>query len=197
MSQDHVVKFAAALDGVLRSPLIAQQYAELVRELVALRERGGRLFVLGVGGGAANAAHAVNDLRKLCGIEAYAPTDGIAELTARANDEGWHTIFVEWLRTSRLSRRDAIMVFSVGGGQAKVSACLYEAVQFAKWLDAKVLGIVGRADGATAKMGDAVIVVGPVLDDDSMITPITETVQIALLHALVSDPKLQCRRTKW
>lgn len=172
------------------------QHEALVTELIALRARRGRLFVLGVGGGAANAAHAVNDFRKLCGIEAYAPTDGIAELTARTNDEGWPTVFTEWLRVSRISFRDAIMVFSVGGGHPTVSACIYEAIQLAYAVRAPVLGVVGRSDGAAAHQGNAVIVVGE-LSKSAWLTPITETAQIAVLHALVSDPRLRRSPTKW
>lgn len=172
----------------------ADQHDLLVRELVALRERRGRLFCLGVGGGAANAAHAVNDFRKLCAIEAYAPSDGIAELTARANDEGWHTIFKAWLRVSKLSSKDALFVFSVGGGQGNVSACIYEAVQLAAQVGARVLGVVGLSTGVTALVGDAVVVT-EVLGD--LLTPVTEAAQAAVLHALVSDPRLKVGRTKW
>lgn len=189
MNEEFKQKLSAVLEAVLGPKVDA-----MVEELVALRARGGRLFCLGVGGGAANAAHAVNDLRKLCGIEAYAPTDGIAELTARANDEGLDTVFKAWLRTSRLSGRDALLVFSVGGGQPRASMCIYEAVQLAKQVGARVLGVVGRADGATAKMGDAVVVTGV---EGPLLTPVTETVQVAVVHALVSDPRLQMQETKW
>lgn len=182
------------LSALLSRETIAHAVSLQVEELAALRARGGRLFVLGVGGGAANAAHAVNDFRKLCDIEAYAPTDGGAELTARANDEGMDTIFTAYLRGSRLCRRDAILVFSVGGGQEQVSRCIYLAVSYARGEGARVLGVVGKPDGATAMWGDGVIVTdiqGPLL------TPVTETVQVAVLHALVSDPRLQVRATKW
>mgnify|MGYP001562305945 CR=1 FL=1 len=193
----HAWTFHYVLCEVLRGPC-SKGHDSLVRELAALRERGGRLFLIGVGGGAANAAHAACDFRKLCAIESYAPTDGIAEVTARTNDEGWRTIFVEWLRTSRLGRRDAIFVFSVGGGHAEVSACIYEAVQLARQVEARVLGVVGRDDGATAKMGDAVIVVDAVRGAlGAFLTPVTEAAQVAVLHALVSDPHLMCGKPKW
>ncbi len=186
-------EFKQQLCAVLEAVLDARVDA-MVTELVALRVRQGRLFVLGVGGGAANAAHAVNDFRKLCGIEAYAPTDGIAELTARTNDEGWGTVFKAWLRTSKLSGKDALMVFSVGGGHPAVSACIYEAVHLARQVDAPVLGVVGRSDGAVAQLGTAVIVTGL---EGAMLTPVTETVQVAVLHALVSDSRLKLGPTKW
>lgn len=183
-----------ALREAVCRPATFQSYVRLVDELVALRERRGRLFCVGVGGGAANAAHAVNDFRKLCGIEAYAPTDSASEITARANDEGWHTIFREWLKVSRLGPADAVMVFSVGGGRGHVSQCILEAVMLAREVGAKVLGVVGRADGATAVYGDAVVVAGV---DGPLLTPVAETAQVAILHALVSDPRLQQRSTKW
>lgn len=189
----HPDKFYDVLADVLRERAVGA-HTLMVDELVALRARKGRLFCLGVGGGAANAAHAVNDFRKLCGIEAYAPTDGIAELTARTNDEGWNTVFTAWLRTSKLSGKDALMVFSVGGGHPTVSACIYEAVQLARQVEAPVLGVVGRAAGAVAQMGTAVVVTGL---EGELLTPVTETVQVAVLHALVSDPHLKVNETKW
>ena len=190
----HYLTFRHALEEVLLKPSTLAQVELMLLELVALRRRHGRLFCLGVGGGAANAAHAVNDFRKLCGIEVYAPTDGISELTARANDEGWRTVFVEWLRISRLNAEDAIMVFSVGGGTENVSACIHEAVVHAESVNAVVLGVVGKPDGTTARRGDAVVVTGL---EGPLLTPITETAQIAILHALVSDPRLQMVSTKW
>lgn len=189
----HPSAFYSALAAVLHQRAIPL-HEKMVVELHALRERGGRLFVLGVGGGAANAAHAVNDFRKLCGVRAYAPTDGTSELTARANDEGWATIFKAWLRTEKISGGDALLVFSVGGGTAEVSACIYEAVQLAKQVGAQVLGVVGRADGITARFGDAVVVTGL---EGELLTPVTEAAQIAVLHALVSDDRLQTSGTKW
>ncbi len=171
--------------------------AELVDKLAILRGRGGRLFVLGVGGSAANASHAVNDFRKLCEIEAYAPTDNVSELTARTNDEGWSTIFAAWLRTSRADSNDAIMVLSVGGGdlERNVSPNLVAAVDEAKSRGLMVLGIVGRNGGYTAKAADAAIFV-PVVDPD-FVTPHTEAFQAVIWHCLVSHPKLKINQTKW
>jgi D-sedoheptulose 7-phosphate isomerase len=190
---DHAETFYGALSRALTDCALPAHEA-MVRELAALRERGGRLFCLGVGGGAANAAHAVNDFRKLCGIEAYAPTDGVAELTARANDEGWQTIFYEWLHVSRLCGFDALMVFSVGGGTPEISQCIHEAVEYAWARGAPVLGIVGSREGTTARLGRAVAVVEA---EGALRTPVTEAAQIAVLHALVSDPRLQINKTKW
>lgn len=168
-------------------------YESMRHELVSLRSRSGRLLIIGVGGGAANAAHAVCDFRKLCGIEAYAPTDSTAELTARANDEGLDTIFTEWLRTSRFSHQDALMVFSVGGGHAGVSQCISHAVEYAHAVGAPILGVVGRDDGTTARLGTSVITVG----GGEFITPLAETMQVAVLHALVTDPSLRINECKW
>lgn len=169
----------------------------LCDELVALREREGRLFFLGVGGSAANCGHAVNDFRKLCGIEAYAPTDNVSELTARTNDEGWHTVFTEWLKTSRADDKDAIFVFSVGGGnlEKNVSPNLVAAIQEAKQRRMKVFGIVGRDGGYTKEQGDSVVLVPTV--DPSRVTPHAEAFQAVIWHCLVSHPKLQLNATKW
>jgi D-sedoheptulose 7-phosphate isomerase len=169
----------------------------LVAELAALKQRGGRLFILGVGGSAGNASHAVNDFRKLVGIEAYAPTDNVSELTARINDEGWETTFVEWLRVSRLKPDDALLVLSVGGGdlERNVSPNLVRAVQYAKEIGARVLGIVGRNGGYTAKAGDAVVII-PVVNDDH-ITPHSEAFQAVVWHLVVTHPALKARATKW
>jgi D-sedoheptulose 7-phosphate isomerase len=187
------------LDEVSRiaKDLSAGAIESLCEELVALRERGGRLFILGVGGSAANSGHAVNDFRKLCGIEAYAPTDNVSELTARTNDEGWPTVFAEWLKVSRLGDRDAIFVLSVGGGdlERNVSPNLVKAVQEAKARGAKILGIVGRDGGYTKQAGDAVVVIPTVAD--SRVTPHAEAFQTVVWHCLVSHPKLQMNPTKW
>jgi D-sedoheptulose 7-phosphate isomerase len=168
-----------------------------IDELAAVRERGGRLFVLGVGGSAANASHAVNDFRKLAGIEAYAPTDNVAEITARTNDEGWTSVFAEWLRASRVGAKDAVLVFSVGGGSVdkNVSANLVGAVDLAKKLGARVIGIVGRAGGHTAKVADACVIV-PTVNPEN-VTPHTEAFQAVLWHLFVSHPKLKVGRTTW
>jgi D-sedoheptulose 7-phosphate isomerase len=165
--------------------------------LAATRQRGGRLFFLGVGGSAANASHAVNDFRKIAGIEAYAPTDNVSELTARTNDEGWETVFTAWLKTSRLGRNDAIMVFSVGGGSVEknTSVNLVRAVQYAKQVGASVCGIVGRDGGFTATVADAVVLV-PTVNADH-ITPHAEAFQAVVWHLLVSHPSLKAQQTHW
>jgi D-sedoheptulose 7-phosphate isomerase len=169
----------------------------LVAELAALRAREGRLFILGVGGSAGNASHAVNDFRKLVGIEAYAPTDNVSELTARTNDEGWETTFAAWLKVSKLRAADAILVFSVGGGslERNVSPNLVRAVQHAKEVGAKVLGIVGRDGGYTARMADAAVIVPTV--NDAHITPHAEAFQGVVWHCIVSHPSLKANATKW
>ncbi|MGQ0663491.1 MAG: SIS domain-containing protein [Pseudomonadota bacterium] len=169
----------------------------LAGELLALRERGGRLFVIGVGGGAANCGHAVNDFRKLCGIEAYAPTDNVAELTARTNDEGWETVFAAWLRTSRAGPKDGLFVFSVGGGDTRnnVSINIVRALDEAKARGLKVFGVVGRDGGHTRAVGDEVIVVPTV--DPKAVTPHTEAFQAVVWHCLVSHPKLMIQESKW
>lgn len=169
----------------------------LVQDLKALRERGGRLFILGVGGSAGNAGHAVNDFRKLCGIETYAPTDNVSELTARTNDEGWETVFKEWLIISKLSENDAVLVLSVGGGnkEKNVSANIVHALEEAKSRKAKIYGIVGKDGGYTATVGDAVVIVPPL--DPNLITPLSEAYQGVVWHCLVSHPDLQVKKTKW
>jgi len=169
----------------------------LALALADLRGRSGRLFLLGVGGSAGNCSHATNDFRKLCGIEAYAPTDNVSELTARTNDEGWETIFIAWLKISRLKADDALLIFSVGGGDAerKVSVNLMRAIDEAKAKKAKVFGIVGRDSGYTAKTGDLVVVIPQV--DPGLITPHSEAFQAVVWHCLVSHPALQVMKTKW
>lgn len=177
---------------------IDKDAVERVAVLIAdTRKRQGRLFILGVGGGAANASHAVNDFRKLVGIEAYAPTDNVSELTARTNDEGWSSVFVEWLKTSHLSEKDLILVFSVGGGNVEknVSPNLVSALQHAKQVGAKVCGIVGRDGGYTAQTADACVLIPTV--DPARITPHTEAFQAVIWHLLVSHPLLKHAQTKW
>lgn len=165
--------------------------------LAELRERGGRLFLIGVGGSAANCSHAVNDFRKLAGIEAYTPVDNVAELTARTNDEGWPTVFEAWLITSRANEKDAVMVFSVGGGDAErnVSANIVRALNEAKRRRLKIFGIVGRDGGYTKKVGDEVIVIPTV--DSKKITPHTEAFQAVVWHCIVSHPALMKQANKW
>lgn len=165
--------------------------------LADVRERGGRLFILGVGGSAGHASHAVNDFRKLCGFEAYAPTDNVSELTARTNDEGWDTTFEAWLQGSKLRSDDAILIFSVGGGSAErnVSANIVNAIDLAKRRGASIFGIVGRDGGHTAAMADACVVIPPTYPD--RITPHTEGLCAVVWHLLVSHPVLQTNATKW
>jgi len=169
----------------------------IVVRLAELRDAGGRLFMIGVGGSAANASHAVNDFRKLCGIETYTPADNVSELTARTNDEGWETTFEAWLRTSQLCERDAVFVLSVGGGDAErgVSVNLIRAIDLAKTRGASVLGIVGRDGGHTARVGDAVAIVPTV--DAALVTPISEAFQSVILHGIVSHPLLAQGEAKW
>ena len=166
-------------------------------ELAAVRGRGGRLFILGVGGSAANASHAVNDFRKICRFEAYAPTDNVSELTARTNDEGWSTVLAEWLKGSRLNGKDALLILSVGGGnlEKNVSPNLVSAIQLAKQVGASVLGIVGRDGGYTAKEATACVIIPTV--NPEHITPHSEAFQAVVWHLLVSHPKLKVNRTKW
>jgi len=169
----------------------------MVDLLADVRNRGGRLFFLGVGGSAANASHAVNDFRKITGIESYAPTDNVSELTARTNDEGWASVFVEWLKGSRLQSKDALMVFSVGGGnlEKNVSPNLVSALQYAKEVGASILGIVGRDGGYTAKVADVCCIVPTV--NPQNVTPHSEAFQAVIWHLLVSHPKLKVQQTKW
>ena len=170
---------------------------QMARAIAAVRETGGRLFVLGLGGSAANASHVVNDFRKIAGIETYAPTDNVSELTARTNDEGWDGIFVSWLRTSRLRPGDAVLVLSVGGGDAErgVSANLIAAVDFAKSAGATVLGIVGRDGGYTARHADVSVTVPTV--NPAHITPHAEAFQAVIWHLLVSHPEVKRAPAKW
>lgn len=184
-----VTEVAAALD--------ASAIERLAQALAAVRARGGRLFLLGVGGSAANCSHAVNDFRKLAGIEAYTPCDNVSELTARANDEGWDTIFAEWLKGSRASDKDAVLVFSVGGGDAarNVSPNIVRALDEAKSRRLTILGIVGRDGGYTRQVADEVIVVPTV--DAELVTPLAEAFQAVVWHCLVSHPVLAVQRAKW
>src|SRR5271154_4254663 len=183
--------------GSICSTIDTAKIELLVDELAALRERKGRLFNIGVGGSAGNCSHAVNDFRKLCGIEAYAPTDNVSELTARTNDEGWATVFSEWLKVSHANAKDAILVFSVGGGnlEKNVSPNIVAAIAEAKTRGLRVLGVVGRDGGYTKKAGDCVVVIPTV--EDSRVTPHAEAFQAVVWHCLVSHPKLQQNATKW
>lgn len=182
--------------GICRD-LDAAQIGRMAAGLAACRDRGGRLFVLGVGGSAGNAGHAVNDFRKLCDFEAYAPTDNVSELTARANDEGWETVFAGWLAGSRVNDKDAVLIFSVGGGNAaaNVSMNIVQALDLAKSRGASIFGIVGRDGGHTAEVGDVVVVVPTPAPD--LVTPLAEAFQGVVWHALVSHPALKKNATKW
>ena len=166
-------------------------------ELAAIRARGGRLFILGVGGSAGNAGHAVNDFRKICGFEAYAPTDNVSELTARTNDEGWATVFSEWLKGSRINAKDGLLIFSVGGGnlEKNVSPNLVTAIQVAKAVGASVVGVVGRDGGYTAQQATACVIVPTV--NPTHVTPHSEAFQGIVWHLFVSHPKLKVAQTKW
>jgi D-sedoheptulose 7-phosphate isomerase len=169
----------------------------LAAGLAQVRAGGGRLFLLGVGGSAGHAGHAVNDFRKLCGFEAYAPTDNVSELTARINDEGFETAFSEWLKISRLAASDALLVFSVGGGDASknISACLVRAVELARQVGARVYGVVGRDGGATARLADACVLIPPLHRE--RVTPHTEGLCAVVWHLLVSHPALQRQSARW
>jgi D-sedoheptulose 7-phosphate isomerase len=188
--------FLAEIQEIARQ-LDAAAIEKMVGLLTQVRQRSGRLFVLGVGGSAANASHAVNDFRKLAGIETYAPTDNVSELTARVNDEGWPTVFVAWLRVSHLQARDAVLVFSVGGGSVErnVSPNIVAALDYAKSVGASILGIVGRDGGYTARVADVCVLIPTVHPD--RITPHAEAFQAVVWHLLVSHPQLQQGATKW
>jgi len=187
------LKEAAEIVGSLDTAVIDHAVALLADT----RRRNGRLFILGVGGSAANASHAVNDFRKIAGIEAYAPTDNVSELTARTNDEGWAGVFEGWLRVSQLRADDTILVFSVGGGnvEKQVSPNLVAALQFAKQAGSKIIGIVGRDGGFTAKVADACVIIPTV--NPAHVTPHTEAFQAVVWHLMVSHPDLKAAETKW
>jgi D-sedoheptulose 7-phosphate isomerase len=190
---DDYLKEAAEILGKLDRKAIDR----MVRVLLEIRTQGGRLFFIGVGGSAGNASHAVNDFRKLAGFEAYTPVDNISELTARTNDEGWKTVFVEWLKGSRIGDVDGVFVLSVGGGNAEknISANLVHAVEYAKSVNAKVLGIVGRDGGFTARMADACLIIPTV--NPNTVTPHTESLQAIVWHLLASDPRIKKVENKW
>ena len=190
--EQYLQEASQALDQLDRTAIL-----KVVQLLAETKQRGGRLFILGVGGGAAHASHAVNDFRKLVGLEAYAPTDNVSELTARTNDEGWATVFVEWLKTSRINENDAVFVISVGGGneQKNVSPNLVSALQHARQVGAKICGVVGRDGGYTATVADACVIVPTV--NASNVTPHTESFQALVWHLMVSHPLLKTKIAKW
>lgn len=191
-ARKHLDEARRVIDGI-----DADAVEAVVDVLHDVREGGGRLFFLGVGGSAANCSHAVNDFRKIAGFEAYAPTDNVSELTARTNDEGWASVFVEWLRGSRLRREDALFVFSVGGGnlEKNISPNLVHALELARQVGARIVGVVGRDGGHTRRVADACVLV-PTVNDDN-ITPHAEAFQAVIWHLLVSHPRLKKMQTKW
>jgi D-sedoheptulose 7-phosphate isomerase len=189
-------KHLSEADEILRK-IDADSIEKMTDLLAGIKAGGGRVFFLGVGGGAGNCSHAVNDFRKIVGIESYAPTDNVSELTARTNDEGWATVFVEWLKTSKLSAKDAVFVLSVGGGnlEKNISPNLVLALQHAKQVGAKITGVVGRDGGYTAQVADVCVIV-PTVNPET-ITPHSEAFQAVIWHLLVSHPKLKAHPTKW
>jgi D-sedoheptulose 7-phosphate isomerase len=193
---DFIARYLAEV-GQVAAAVDQAAMARMVDVLATVRDGGGRLFVLGVGGSAGNASHAVNDFRKICGFEAYAPTDNVSELTARINDDGWDTAFAAWLRGSRLSARDAVLVFSVGGGDADrgVSTNLVRALEHAQSVGAHVVGIVGRDGGFTVKVAEACVIVPTVSPD--LVTAHAEAFQAVIWHGLVSHPRLKVAPMKW
>ena len=189
-TQQYLAAAAQVIEQLDRNAIDA-----MVRLVVETRQCGGRLFILGVGGSAGNASHAVNDFRKIAGIESYAPTDNVSELTARINDEGWDTAFANWLEGSRLSEKDLILVLSVGGGNRPLntSVNLVVALEYAKEVGAKICGIVGRDGGFTAQVANACAIVPTV----ALVTPLTESFQAVIWHLIVSHPEVQVERTRW
>jgi len=173
------------------------EITKMIQIISNLRSCEGRMFILGVGGGAGHASHAVNDFRKICGIEAYTPTDNVSELTARINDEGWETAYVNWLKTSKLNKNDMLLIFSVGGGnlKKKISVNILKSLEFAKKVDAQICGIVGRDGGYTAQVADACVIIPSI--NQNTITPHTEAFQAVIWHLLVSHPDLQKYEMKW
>jgi D-sedoheptulose 7-phosphate isomerase len=192
---DHSVKYVAAAAEILDA-IDPAQIEEMARSLAGIRSRGGRLFVLGVGGGAGHASHAVNDFRKLCSVEAYAPTDNVSELTARTNDDGWESSFTGWLEVSRLGEHDGLLVFSVGGGSRErgVSVNLVNAIEYARGAGASIFGVVGAPGGTLAELADLAIVIEP---PAALRTPLVESFQAVIWHAVVSHPDLAVKQGHW
>jgi D-sedoheptulose 7-phosphate isomerase len=195
MSSAHVSHYFEAAASIAGS-IEGQQVDTIARELAALRDRRGRLFILGVGGGAGHASHAVNDFRKLCLIESYAPSDNVSELTARTNDEGWETVYTEWLAVSRFSADDALLVFSVGGGSREfnTSTNLVTAIERGRELGARIFGVVGAPGGTLAELADVAVIVDT---PPELKTPLVESFQAVVWHALVSHPELAAREGHW
>jgi D-sedoheptulose 7-phosphate isomerase len=196
MYQDYINSYFSEMKEIIEK-IDKEAIHKIIEILKEVRSNKGRLFILGVGGGAGHASHAVNDFRKLAGIEAYTPVDNVSELTARVNDEGWESVFVRWLEISSLSAKDAVMVFSVGGGhqEKNISMNIVDALNFSKKAGAKIIGIVGRDGGYTKKMADACILV-PVVNPET-ITPHTESFQAVIWHLIVSHPKFKTNKGKW
>jgi len=196
MYQDYINSYFSEMKEIIEK-IDRESIHKMIEILEEVRSNKGRLFILGVGGGAGHASHAVNDFRKLAGIEAYTPVDNVSELTARVNDEGWESVFVRWLEISSLSAKDAVMVFSVGGGhqEKNISMNIVDALNFSKKAGAKIIGIVGRDGGYTKKMADACILV-PVVNPET-ITPHTESFQAVIWHLIVSHPKFKTNKGKW
>ena len=196
MYQDYINSYFSEMKEIIEK-IDRESIHKMIEILEEVRSNKGRLFILGVGGGAGHASHAVNDFRKLAGIEAYTPVDNVSELTARVNDEGWESVFVRWLEISSLSAKDAVMVFSVGGGhqEKNISMNIVDALNFSKKAGAKIIGIVGRDGGYTKKMADACVLV-PVVNPET-ITPHTESFQAVIWHLIVSHPKFKTNKGKW
>ena len=195
MSSEHSERYFRVASDLTRV-VDPDQVDAIVGGLREVRERGGRLFLLGVGGGAGNASHAVNDFRKLCAVESYAPSDNVSELTARVNDDGWETAYSEWLKTSRLSANDAVLVFSVGGGSREhnVSVNLVNAMELARSVGAAIYGVAGSPGGTLAELADVAVLVAPPAD---LRTPLVESLQAVVWHAIVSHPELAVREGHW
>ena len=193
---DYIDKYLNEISEV-SSKLDKKEIEKMISLLINLRNKEGRIFFIGVGGGAGNATHAVNDFRKICGIESYSPVDNVSELSARINDDGWETSFVNWLKGSHLSSDDMLFVFSVGGGniEKNISANIVRSLEYAKSINTTICGVVGRDGGYTAQVADACVVIPPI--NPSTVTPITESYQAVVWHLLASHPKLQINEMKW
>mgnify|MGYP006085945191 FL=1 len=196
MNYKHISKYFSQIPDLIEK-IDLKQIDQIIRHLILLKNKKGRIFFLGVGGSAGNCSHAVNDFRKICEIESYTPTDNVSELTARINDDGWNTSLMEWLKISKLNSRDAIFVFSVGGGNIKknVSMNLVQSIKYAKQKKSKIFGLVGKDGGYTKKMGDAVVLIPTI--DKKLITPYAEAFQAVIWHCIVTHPALQSKKMKW
>ncbi|MDE2018745.1 MAG: SIS domain-containing protein [Patescibacteria group bacterium] len=196
MYQDYIKKYFAEVSEIA-GKIDQDAIADIIKILAEVRKNSGRLFILGVGGGAGHAGHAVNDFRKLADIETYAPTDNVSELTARTNDDGWNTAFANWLKVSRMNAKDAVMIFSVGGGnlEKNISVNIIESLKLAKNVGAKIVGVVGRDGGYTKSVADACVVVPPL--DPETVTPHTEAFQAVVWHCIVSHPEFAAQKGKW